>query len=96
MSGRVSPPNGGISGVYNSATTAAANTLDSAGGLLERIKNLGTYTVVIAVAAVAGGLLLIAYSMASGKQDLAASINAGANLAKNATPAGRAAAVAGV
>lgn len=73
-----SKKNGGLFGVW-SGVTEGINT--GAKGMGDLVGSASTY-VYIAIAVVGGVLLMVAWSVASGKQDVAAIVSAAAELKK--------------
>lgn len=84
----------GLGGVFRAGTSApgrALNFLEGMGGTMQ-------YVMIGGVVVIGGAILMLGYSFASGKQDLAGTVSAAGELAKQGaklTPQGRAAALAG-
>jgi hypothetical protein len=88
------PSQGGIVGVWNSGTNGISNITKTIGTLPENLvgkgMEWGNVLMYGGVIIIGGVLLLIAFSFASGKQDMAAVTTAAGNLAKTAATKGMA------
>lgn len=86
------PSQGGVVGVWNSGTNGLSNIFNTVGTLPGNIvgkgKEWGNVLMYGGVIIIGGVLLLIAYSFASGKQDMAAVTTAAGALAKTAATKG--------
>lgn len=79
------PPTG-VTSIFNTITSAPERVLTKG----EQAVDTGKYIMIVAVVGGAGVLLMLAYSFASGKQNLAATVQGVGDIAMNVTPAGRA------
>lgn len=64
------PQSSGLGGLWYSGTGAASNAMTSLGNLPDKFQGWGDWLVIGGVIVVGGVLLMIAYSFASGKQNM--------------------------
>lgn len=84
----------GLGGIFRAGTSLPGRGIN----LLEGFGNTAQYLMIGGVVIIGGAVLMLGYSFASGKQDLAGTVSAAGELAKQGaklTPQGRAAAMAG-
>lgn len=74
--------NGGLVGIWSSGTGGVATVMDNASELTGEFKKWGSAIIYGAVITIGGVLLLLAYSFASGRQDLSGTVGGVADTVK--------------